>query len=115
MKIVVIPNLLRILSLYVFPLISDNPQIQFLKKIKINLFDTPDVIKKIESPDNYAPDQAEKRAILLSKKSYVNFEELYKLAYKIFDNLIVNYDKEFLVRITNEIVKLYGFLALSYK
>lgn len=38
---------------------------------------------------------------------------MYVLSFKILDNLVTNYEKEFLVRLTNEITKLYGFLAVS--
>lgn len=60
-KVIVIPNLLRILSLYVYPLICENKYIRFLKKIKINQTDTVDIIKKIEKEENYAEDQPSKR------------------------------------------------------
>lgn len=109
---VVIPNLLKILSLYVYPFISENKYARFLKKNKVNLIDTVDIIKKIDIEENYAEDQADRRAILAARNSNFNFEELYKLSYKILCNLIANYDKEFLVRMTNEIAKLYGYLVV---
>ena len=51
---------------------------------------------------------------MVAKGNHLNFDELYKLCFKIFDNVISNFDKEFLVRITNEIAKIYGYLAVVY-
>ena len=50
---VIIPILLKILNLFVYPLISENKYIRFLKKIKINQLDTTDIIKKIEKEENF--------------------------------------------------------------
>ena len=49
-----------------------------------------------------------------SKGNQLNLDELYQLCFKILENLINNYEKEFLVRLTNEIAKIYGFLAVVY-
>lgn len=109
----VIPNLLRILSLYVYPVLSENKLIRFLKKIKINHYDTPEIIKKIEKEENYAEDQQERREIIRTKTLHLNFPEMYALTHKILDNLVTHYDKEFLVKMTNEVTKLYGYLAVA--
>ena len=61
-KVVVIPNLLRLLSLYVYPLFSENKYIRFLKKLKINQLDVVEIITLTEKEENYAQDeQVDKR------------------------------------------------------
>ena len=94
---------------------SENKYIRFLKKVKINLLDTPDIAKRIEKDEFFSQDeQLDKRAILLEKGNTINLDDLYRLCFKIFNNLINFYEKEFLVRITFEIAKLYGYIATFY-
>ena len=46
-KVIVIPNLLKIMNLFIYPLYSENKFIRYLKKVKINCLDTQRIRKTI--------------------------------------------------------------------
>jgi hypothetical protein len=115
LKTIVIPNLLKILNSYVYPLNSGNRMVRFFKKVRINHLDMPEIIKKLDSPESFADPQEEKRQVLLaSPANAINIEQLYNLALKILQNLTKNFATEYLVRISHEIIRLYGYLSFSY-
>lgn len=60
-KTVVIPNLLKILNLYVYPQISENKSSRFIKRNKINHLELEEIFLKYDRVENEAGEQKEKR------------------------------------------------------
>lgn len=88
--------------------------VRFFKKVRINHLDMPEIIKKLGSPESFADPQEDKRQVLLSSPNYtIDIEQLYNLALKILQNLTKNFGTEYLVRISHEIIRLYGYLSFS--
>jgi hypothetical protein len=57
LKTIVIPNLLKILNSYVYPLTADHKMVRFFKRVRINHLDMPEVIKKLDAPESFADPQ----------------------------------------------------------
>lgn len=109
-----IPNLLKILNSYVYPLAATHKMVRFFKKVRINHMDMPEIIKKLDGEENYADPQEEKRQALLGKGRVLNIEQLYQLALRILQNLTKNFTNEYLVRVSHEIIRLYASLSFAY-
>lgn len=48
LKTYIVPNLLKILNLYIYPFVSSNKFSRFFKKTMINSLDISEVIKRLE-------------------------------------------------------------------
>ena len=48
LKTYIVPNLLKILNLYIYPFVSSNKFSRFFKKTMINSLDINEVIKRLE-------------------------------------------------------------------
>jgi hypothetical protein len=86
--------------------------VRFFKKVRINHMDMPEVIKKLDGEENYADPQEDKRQALLGS-SPLNVDQLYSLALRILQNLTKNFNSEYLVRISHEIIRLYASLSIN--
>ena len=84
---------------------------RFAKKVRINHLDLPEVVKKLEQPESYAEENEEKRAILLARP--VAAEQLYQLSLKILQNITKNFATEYLVKVSHEVIRLFGYVSFA--
>lgn len=73
--------------------------------------DLPEVIKKLELPECYAEENEQKRSILMSRP--VNVEQIYQLSLKILQNITKNFNTEYLVKVSHEVIRLFGYVSFA--
>lgn len=107
----ILPNLLKIVNMYILPIFCETPSVYFISRRRINVLDIEDLVKKqaeeIE-PEGYLNELKEIKTKLLSSIVQFNPEEWYKTLGTLFHNMMQNYSTDstdFVPRITTEVVR----------